>query len=85
MKDRDAIQMMESCKQEIEDLRAQVAMLAAKAEAFDAVQQVLGFIPQRSRGEGEDLVWKLGREIISLVDKMEAEKNQECDQAAVDA
>lgn len=63
MNQRDTIEMMQRCAEEISGLRAQVAALRPKAEAFDAIQQVLGLLPRRSEGMGEDLVWRLKKAI----------------------
>ena len=63
---------MQRCAEEIRQLRKSNAELAPKADAYDALLQVLNMIPQPSRGYGEDLVWKLEKEIAEL---------QEADQA----
>ena len=66
MKDKDAIQMMQRCAEEIRQLRRINAELAPKADAYDSLRTVLNLIPQPSQGYGEDLVWKLEKEIEAL-------------------
>ncbi|MCP5007249.1 MAG: hypothetical protein GY941_25410 [Planctomycetes bacterium] len=74
MTNRDIIQMMEHCAREIKMLRKANNELAPKAEAFDALQQVLGFFPRREQGYGEDLVWKLEQEIKKMAKEEQSPK-----------
>lgn len=64
--DKEAIEMMERCKLEIRDLRAQVERLRPKAEAYDNIAQILRYLPQPSQGFGEDMVWKLDQRINQI-------------------
>ena len=66
MHDKQAIQMMQRCAEEIRQLRRINAELAPKAEAYDSIRQVLNLLPQPSQGYGEDLVWRLEKEIAEL-------------------
>ncbi len=67
MKDRDAIQMMQRCREEIKMLRMRVADLAPRADAYDSVKAVLGLIqPGVNQGYSEDLAWRLDKEIADL-------------------
>lgn len=66
MKDQDAIQMMQRCREEIITLRRQIDRLAPKAEAYDAITAILGMIPRPSQGYGEDLAWRLEKEIAEI-------------------
>ena len=66
MRDQEAIKMMERCAEEIASLRRHIEQLAPKAEAFDAITQILGLMPRRSVSGGEDLVWTLRRRIEEL-------------------
>lgn len=66
MKDQDAIQMMQRCVEEIRTLRQVNAELAPKADAYDSLRQVLNLLPQPSQGYGEDLVWRLQKQIAEL-------------------
>jgi len=70
MKDADAIQMMMRCREEIVSLRRQIDRLAPKAEAYDAMTSILGMIPRPSQGFGEDLAWRLEKEIAELQRRM---------------
>ena len=73
MKSAEAIQMMNHCKQEILSLRAVIARLEPKADAYDNLVRVLRLLPQPSVGMGEDMVWILDKRIRELEPKPEAE------------
>lgn len=73
MKNAEAIQMMNRCKQEILSLRAVIARLEPKADAYDNLVRVLRLLPQPSVGMGEDMVWILDERIRELEPKPEAE------------
>lgn len=62
----EAIEMMNRCKQEIISLRAEIERLAPKAHAYDSITTILGLLPQKPRGMGEDMVWLLTRRINEL-------------------
>lgn len=70
MKDHVAIEMMQRCVEEIDTLRGRIAALEPKAHAYDSLAQVLRMVPQPSQGYGEDLAWKLRREIDNLKKQM---------------
>ena len=63
---REAIEMMTRCKQEIQGLRAQIERLKPKAEAYDNLVIVLSLLPRPSVGMGEDLVWTIDKRINEL-------------------
>lgn len=69
---KEAIQMMSRCKDEILSLRARIDHLQPKADAYDNLVTVLGLLPKKSIGMGEDLVWILNRRIGELEPKPEA-------------
>ena len=73
MKNAEVIQMMNRCKQEILSLRAVIARLEPKADAYDNLVSVLRLLPQPSVGMGEDMVWILDKRIRELESKPEAE------------
>lgn len=73
MKNSEAIQMMNRCKQEILSLRAVIARLEPKADAYDNLVRVLRLLPQPSVGIGEDMVWILDKRIRELEPKPDAE------------
>ena len=73
MKNAEAIEMMNRCKQEILSLRAVIARLEPKADAYDNLVRVLRLLPQPSVGMGEDMVWILDNRIRELEPKPEAE------------
>ena len=63
---REAIEMMNRCKQEIIGLRATIDRLKPKAEAYDNLAIVLSLLPRQSVGMGEDVVWTLDKRIREL-------------------
>lgn len=63
---KEAIDMMLRCKSEIMNLRAQIASLQPKADAYDNLAIVLSLLPRQSRGMGEDVVWTLDKRIREL-------------------
>ncbi|MFT4115443.1 hypothetical protein [Bradyrhizobium sp.] len=67
MPDKEAVDMMRRCKDEIVGLRAEIERLKPKAHAYDSVSTVLRLLPQPSAGMSEDLVWRLDKRIRELV------------------
>lgn len=67
MSKSESIEMMKRCSNEIKDLRAQIARLEPKADAYDNLVTVLGLLPKTSRGFGEDLAWRLDKRIEELL------------------
>jgi flagellar biosynthesis regulator FlbT len=63
---REAVEMMNRCKDEIMTLRAVIDRLKPKAEAYDNLVIVLSLLPRQSQGMGEDLVWTLNKRIKEL-------------------
>ena len=66
MNDKEAIEMMNRCKQEIISLRVTIDRLKPKADAYDNLVVVLGLLPRPSQGMGEDLVWIIDKRIREL-------------------
>lgn len=66
---REAIEMMNRCKQEIQSLRRVIDRLQPMADAYENLAIVLGLLPKRSVGAGEDLVWTLDKRIRELEPK----------------
>lgn len=66
MSNKEAIEMMQRSMHEIQDLRARVATLAPKADAYDKLAIVLELLPKPSVGYGEDLVWRFQKRIKEL-------------------
>jgi len=66
MNNREAIEMMTRCKQEIQSLRAQIDRLKPKADAYDNLVIVLGLLPRPSIGMAEDMVWVLDKRMREL-------------------
>lgn len=69
METKEAIEMMNRCKQEIIGLRATIDRLTPKADAYDKLAIVLGLLPRQSIGMGEDLVWVLDKRMRELQPK----------------
>jgi hypothetical protein len=76
MHDKEAIDMMERCMGEITSLRREVDELRPKADAYDSIKQILGMMPSRSIGMGEDLVWRLKKRIEQTKDEMKRQDAQ---------
>jgi hypothetical protein len=63
---REAIEMMNRCKDEIVRLRATIDRLQPKADAYDNLAIVLHLLPRPVIGMGEDIVWALKQRIREL-------------------
>ena len=63
---KEAIEMMQRCKHEIAGLRAELASLRPKADAYDNISSILRLLPGPSIGMSEDLVWVLDKRIREL-------------------
>lgn len=66
MNDKEAIEMMQRCKNEIFSLRQEIDRLGPKADAYDSVAHILSLMPRRSMGSGEDMVWMLDKRIREI-------------------
>ncbi len=67
MHNKEALEMMYRCKDEFESLRRHIAQLEPKAVAFDLINKVMSYVPDRnSQGYGEDIVWVLKRRINEI-------------------
>lgn len=71
MTDKDTADMIDRCISEIESLRIQVAVLKPRSDAYGMVEQILSLLPRQSQGHGEDIVWKLKRQLEELKPKPE--------------
>ncbi|AYD02209.1 hypothetical protein [Neorhizobium sp. NCHU2750] len=65
---QEFIAMASRASDEIKALRGQIAFLAPKAQAYDALVVVLGMIPARPQTMGEDLAGLLDRRVHFLKD-----------------
>lgn len=72
MSNSEALEMMNRCKHEIMSLRAQIARLEPKAEAYDNLVCVLRLLPKPGMIMGEDMVWILDKRIRELSPKPKA-------------
>lgn len=73
MNDKEAIDMMHRCIDEIETQRMIVSRLAPQAEAYELIRDIArAIIPRQSQGYGEDLIWRLKKKIEELQPKPEA-------------
>lgn len=66
MSNKEAIDMMLRCKEEIRSLRIAIDRLKPKADAYDNLAAILRLLPQQSVGMGEDMVWILDKRIREL-------------------
>lgn len=71
IENREAIEMMNRCKQEILSPRGVIDRLKPKADAYDNLATLLRLLPQPSVGMGEDLVWVLDKRMRELQPKPE--------------
>ena len=71
MQDKEAIEMMQRCIDEIETQRRIVNHLSPKAEAYEVIRDIVRISPKATQGYGEDLVWRLKRKIEELQPKPE--------------
>lgn len=69
MEAKEALEMMNRCKQEIVSLRATISRLEPKADAYDKLAIVLGLLPRQGVCMGEDLVWTLDKRMRELQPK----------------
>ncbi len=69
MDDKEAIQMMQRCIHELRELRNTNNVMAPRAEAYEVIRDIIGMLPKRSQGYGEDLVWVLQKRIKELEPK----------------
>lgn len=69
MHDKEAIEMMNRCLHDIEDLRRQRDILAPRAEAYEVIRTVVGLLPKLSQGYSEDIAWTLKKKIKELQEK----------------
>lgn len=67
MHDKEALQMMQRCKDEIQQQRNTIGALQPKAQAFEVIAQIMDYLRLRqSQAMGEDLVWTLNKRIREL-------------------
>lgn len=66
MSNKEAIDMMLRCKNEIISLKATIDRLKPKADAYDNLAALIRMFPQPSIGMGEDVVWVLDKRIREL-------------------
>jgi hypothetical protein len=69
METKEAIEMMNRCKQEIIGLRQTIDRLKPKAEAYDNLAILLGLLPLPGISMGEDMVWILDKRLRELQPK----------------
>ena len=72
--------MATRASEEIKQLRAHIAFLAPKAQAYDSIAVVLSLLPQQHQGMGEDLAALLDRRVAFLSSVKEADQ-PECSKA----
>lgn len=74
MQDKEAIDMMHRCIEEIETQRRLVERLSPKAEAYEVIRDIVRMHPHMTQGYGEDLVWRLKKKIAELQPKPKADE-----------
>jgi hypothetical protein len=76
MDTKEAIEMMNRCKQEIIGLRQVIDRLKPKAEAYDNLAILLGLLPRPGISMGEDMVWIIDKRIRELQAKPAAVEDE---------
>ena len=68
MNDKEAIDMMQRCLEEVRSLRAQVEHLAPLADAYVALRDVIRMAGPRNGASsmGQDIIWTLQKRIAEL-------------------
>lgn len=66
MTDKDIIDMINRCIEEIKMLRGRIVSLEPKAHAYESVTKILDLLPKPSQGHGEDLLWRLEKQVQEL-------------------
>lgn len=74
MHNNEAVEMMQCARDEIKSLRARINTLEPKANAYDSICTILGLLPQKAQGYGEDVAWMLEKRIGEIKKEMEAER-----------
>jgi hypothetical protein len=69
---KEAIDMMQRCVEELETQRRIVQHLQPQAEAYEVIRDIVRMSPKQTQGYGEDLVWRLKKKIAELQPKPEA-------------
>jgi hypothetical protein len=73
MHDKEAIDMMERCVQELQLQRNTINVLEPRAEAYEVIHDIVRMSSRRgSMVAGEDLIWRLKKKIEELQPKPEA-------------
>lgn len=67
MPGREAVEMMRRASSEIKDLRRVNNAMAPKAEAYDLILKIVGFLPDRPNYASEDVAAMLDRRIEKIV------------------
>lgn len=72
MEDKEAIDMMNRCIDELQAQRRIIEHLSPQAEAYEVIRDIVRMQPKPSQGYGEDLVWRLKRKVTELSEKSNA-------------
>jgi hypothetical protein len=72
VEDKEAVEMMQRCLSDIENLRRQIGHLEPQAEAYTVIRDVVRLLPKASQGYGEDICWILRKKIAELQPKPKA-------------
>lgn len=67
--ERELLDVMRRCSDEIKVLRSRIAYLQPKAEAYDNMASLISLLPRPSQGYEEDLAYALDRRIAELTQK----------------
>ena len=70
----EVISMLERCREEIHQLRAEIDCLRPKADAYDSIATILRLLPRSSQCGGEDLMWIISKRIAELTRPTRSDK-----------
>lgn len=66
MDDKEVVQMMQRCIEEMQMQRNVINRISPQAEAYEVIRDIVRMLPKTSQGYGEDLVWQLKKKIEEL-------------------
>lgn len=69
-------QMLMRVGEDIRQLRNEIDRLRPRAEAYDAIASILGLLPKRLQGAGEDCLWQVERKLREIQAEIDAENEK---------
>lgn len=72
MEHPETLMLLRRASEEIRQLRAHLARIEPKAEAYDNIAAILRMMPKQSGGYGPDVLWEIEKHIAELMDPVPA-------------